>query len=131
MRGSITVRQVTYVYGSKIRGSRENGNAIGFQELPIHAFVKTLPAKSLILSNQPQQLFSISKRPPVFTQYQIDVAQKRRCGHRYFVWYNTLYHDGTPNTESMPQGATAIFNDSWGTIFDLGSCRDDINFYWP
>ena len=103
----------------------------GFQELPIHAFVKTLPAKSLILSNQPQQLFSISKRPPVFTQYQIDVAQKRRCGHRYFVWYNTLYHDGTPNTESMPQGATAIFNDSWGTIFDLGSCRDDINFYWP
>ncbi|MCX6536863.1 MAG: hypothetical protein NT119_09995 [Actinobacteria bacterium] len=103
----------------------------GFQELPIHEFVKTLPAKSLILSNQPQQLFSISKRPPVFNQYQLDAAQKRRCGHRYFVWYNTLYNDGTPNTESMPQGATSIFSDSWGTIFDLGTCRDDINFYWP
>ena len=103
----------------------------GFQELPIHEFVKTLPAKSLILSNQPQQLFSITKRPPVFNQFQLDVAQKRRCGHRYFVWYNTLYNDGTPNTESMPQGATPIFNDSWGTIFDLGVCRDDINFYWP
>jgi hypothetical protein len=106
-------------------------SGIGFQELPIHEFVKTLPARSLILSNQPQQLFSISKRPPVFNQYQLDAAQKRRCSHRYFVWYNTLYHDGTPNTESMPQGATPIFNDSWGTIFDLGLCRDDINFYWP
>ncbi len=103
----------------------------GFQELPIHEFVKTLPAKSLLLSNQPQQLFSVSKRPPVFNQYQIDAAQNRRCSHRYFVWYNTLYNDGTPNTESMPQGATLIFNDSWGTIFDLGLCRDDINFYWP
>ena len=103
----------------------------GFQELPIHEFVKTLPARSLILSNQPQQLFSISKRPPVFNQYQLDAAQKRRCSHRYFVWYNTLYHDGTPNIESMPQGATPIFTDSWGTIFDLGACRDDINFYWP
>jgi hypothetical protein len=103
----------------------------GFQELPIHEFAKTLPARSLILSNQPQQLFSISKRPPVFNQYQLDAAQKRRCSHRYFVWYNTLYHDGTPNIESMPQGATPIFTDSWGTIFDLGACRDDINFYWP
>ena len=103
----------------------------GFQELPIHEFVKTLPAKSLLLSNQPQQLFSVSKRPPVFNQFQLDAAQQKRCGHRYFVWYNTLYNDGTPNTESMPQGATPIFTDSWGTIFDLGVCRDDIKFYWP
>lgn len=103
----------------------------GFQELPIHEFVKTLPAKSLLLSNQPQQLFSITKRPPVFNQFQLDAAQKKRCGQRYFVWYNTLYNDGTPNTESMPQGATPIFADTWGTIFDLGVCRDDLNFYWP
>ena len=103
----------------------------GFQELPIHEFVKTLPAKSLLLSNQPQQLFSVSKRPPVFNQFQLDAAQTRRCDHRYFVWYNTLYNDGTPNTESMPQGATPLFADTWGTIFDLGACTDDINFYWP
>ena len=103
----------------------------GFQELPIHEFVKTLPAKSLLLSNQPQQLFSITKLPPVFNQFQLDAAQKKRCGQRYFVWYNTLYNDGTPNTESMPQGATPIFADTWGTIFDLGVCRDDLNFYWP
>ena len=31
----------------------------------------------------------------------------------------------------MPQGATPIFADTWGTIFDLGVCRDDLNFYWP
>jgi len=103
----------------------------GFQDLPIHKFVKSLAPRSLLMSNQPQQLFSVSKRPPVFNQYQLDAAQKRRCSHRYFVWYNTLYNDGTPNTESMPQGATSIFSDSWGTIFDLGTCRDDINFYWP
>lgn len=48
----------------------------GFQELPIHEFVRTLPAKSLLLSNQPQQLFSITKRPSVFNQYQLDAAQK-------------------------------------------------------
>ena len=110
-------------------GRHWSGN--DFQELPIHEFVKTLPAKSLLLSNQPQQLFSVSKRPPVFNQFQLDAAQTRRCNHRYFIWYNTLYNDGTPNTESMPQGATPIFNDSWGTIFDLGACTDDINFYWP
>lgn len=103
----------------------------GFQELPIHEFVRTLPAKSLLLSNQPQQLFSITKRPSVFNQYQLDAAQKKRCSHRYFVWYNTLYNDGTPNTDSMPQNASAIYTDSWGTIFDLGTCRDDINYYWP
>ncbi len=41
MGGPITIRQVTYVYGSKIRGSRENEKAIGFQELPIWIQLQT------------------------------------------------------------------------------------------
>ena len=103
----------------------------GFQDLPIHKFVKSLAPRSLLMSNQPQQLFSVSKRPPVFNQYQLDAAQNRRCSHRYFVWYSSLYHDGTPNIEGMPVGAVVMFADTWGTVFDLGLCSEDINYFWP
>jgi hypothetical protein len=103
----------------------------GFQELPIHKFVKSLPPRSLLMSNHPQQLFSVSKRPPVFNQYQIDAAKNKRCSHRYFVWYNSLYDDGTPNLEGVPTGAVTMFADNWGTVFDLGTCSDDINYFWP
>jgi len=103
----------------------------GFQELPIHKFVKSLPPRSLLMSNQPQQLFSVSKRPPVFNQYQLDAAKNKRCSHRYFVWYNSLYDDGTPNLEGVPTGAVTVFADNWGTVFDLRACSNDINYFWP
>ena len=67
----------------------------------------------------------------MFNQYQLDAAQNRRCSHRYFVWYSSLYNDGTPNIEGMPTGAVTVFADESGTVFDLGLCGEDINYFWP
>ena len=83
------------------------------------------------MSNQPQQLFAVSQQPPVFNQYQLDAAQDTPCKQRYFVWYNSTYDDGTLNLDGQPEHAQNLYTDSWGTVFDLGECNSEINYYWP
>jgi len=105
--------------------------AKGFQAQPIHKFVKNLPVDSLLMSNQPQQLFAVWQKSSVFNQYQLELAQTAECEHRYFVWYNSTYNDGTPNVEGQPEGASEIYSDASGTVLDLGSCNSDITAFWP
>lgn len=102
-----------------------------FQNSPINQFAKSLPTSSSLLSNQPQQLFAIWRKSSVFNQSQLDAAQKASCEHRYFVWYNSTYDDGTVNLEGQPELAISIYSDDSGTVFDLGACSSDIAFYWP
>jgi hypothetical protein len=102
-----------------------------FQTQPIHKFVKDLPVDSSLMSNQPQQLFSVWQKSSVFNQYQLELAQTAECTHRYFVWYNSTYDDGTLNVEGQPEGATEIYSDASGTVLDLGSCNSDIAAFWP
>ena len=106
-------------------------SANSFQDSPINQFAKSLPTSSSLLSNQPQQLFAIWRKSSVFNQSQLDAAQKASCEHRYFVWYNSTYDDGTVNLEGQPELAISIYSDDSGTVFDLGTCSSDIDFYWP
>jgi hypothetical protein len=105
--------------------------AEAFQIQPIHEFVKDLPIDSSLMSNQPQQLFAIWQKSSVFNQYQLELAQTTECTHRYFVWYNSTYDDGTPNVEGRPEGATEIYSDASGVVLDLGTCNSDIAAFWP
>ena len=83
------------------------------------------------MSNQPQQLFAVWQKSSVFNQYQLELAQTAECTHRYFVWYNSTYDDGTPNVEGQPEGASEIYSDASGSVLDLGSCNSDITAFWP
>jgi len=105
--------------------------AEAFQIQPIHEFVKDLPVDSSLMSNQPQQLFAIWQKSSVFNQYQLELAQTAECTHRYFVWYNSTYDDGTLNVEGQPEGATEIYSDASGSVLDLGYCNSDIAAFWP
>jgi hypothetical protein len=102
-----------------------------FQAQPIHKFVKNLPTDSSLMSNQPQQLFAVWQKSSVFNQYQLELAQTAECTHRYFVWYNWTYDDGTLNVEGQLEGATEIYSDESGVVLDLGSCNSDIAAFWP
>jgi len=102
-----------------------------FQTQPIHKFVKNLSVDSSLMSNQPQQLFAVWQKSSVFNQYQLGLAQTAECKHRYFVWYNSTYDDGTPNVEGQPEGASEIYSDASGAVLDLGSCNSDITAFWP
>jgi hypothetical protein len=101
------------------------------KDQPIHQFVMSLPSDSSVMSNQPQQLYSVWQKSSVYNQYQLDLAQARKCERRYFVWYNSTYDDGTPNVEGQPENAASVFSDQSGTVFDLGQCASEINYYWP
>jgi hypothetical protein len=105
--------------------------AEAFQIQPIHEFVKDLPTDISLMSNLPQQLFAVWQKSSVFNQYQLELAQTAECTHRYFVWYNSTYDDGTPNVEGQPEGATEIYSDASGVVLDLGSCNSDITVFWP
>ena len=105
--------------------------AEAFQIQLIHEFVKDLPTDSSLMSNQPQQMFAVWQKSSVFNQYQLELAQTAECTHRYFVWYNSTYDDGTPNVEGQPEGATEIYSDASGVVLDLGSCKSDIAAFWP
>ncbi len=102
-----------------------------FQTQPIHKFVKALPNDSSLMSNQPQQLSAIWQESSIFNQYQLELAQTAECQHRYFVWYNSTYDDGTPNVEGQPEGASEIYSDASGAVLDLGSCNSDVTTFWP
>ena len=106
-------------------------SARAFQDQPIHQFVKSLPKSSSLMSNQAQQLFAVWQRSTVFNQYHLDLAQNADCDHRYFVWYNSTYLDGTPNVEGQPEGAETIYTNDSGAVLDLGSCNADITTFWP
>jgi len=102
-----------------------------FIDQPLHKFVGSLPTNSLLMSNQPQQLFAVWQESSVLNQYQLDAAQATPCENRYFVWYNSTYDDGTPNLEGQPEGAEVLFSDPIGSILDLGKCDENIATYWP
>jgi general stress protein CsbA len=102
-----------------------------FINQPLHKFIDSLPPNSLLMSNQPQQLFAVWQESSVLNQYQLDAAQATPCENRYFVWYNSTYDDGTPNLEGQPEGAEVLFSDPIGSILDLGKCDGNIATYWP
>jgi hypothetical protein len=105
--------------------------ARNFIDQPLHKFVDSLPTNSLLMSNQPQQLFAVWQESSVLNQYQLDAAQATPCENRYFVWYNSTYDDGTPNFEGQPEGAEVLFSDLIGSVLSLGTCEQEIAKYWP
>ena len=102
-----------------------------FINQPLHKFVNSLPTNSLLMSNQPQELFAVWQESSVLNQYQLDAAQATSCENRYFVWYTSTYDDGTPNLEGQPEDAEVLFTDATGSVFNLGTCDENITKYWP
>jgi hypothetical protein len=102
-----------------------------FINQPLHKFIDSLPPNSLLMSNQPQQLFAVWQESSVLNQYQLDAAQATICERRYFVWYTSTYDDGTPNLEGQPEGAEVLFTDPNGSVLSLGNCEQEITKYWP
>ena len=102
-----------------------------FINQPLHKFVDSLPTNSLLMSNQPQELFAVWQESSVLNQYQLDAAQATSCENRYFAWRNSTYDDGTPNLEGQPEGAEVLFTDATGSVFNLGACDENITKYWP
>lgn len=102
-----------------------------FINQPLHKFVDSLPTNSLLMSNQPQELFAVWQESSVLNQYQLAAAQATNCENRYFAWLNSTYDDGTPNLEGQPEGAEVLFTDATGSVFNLGACDENITKYWP
>ena len=102
-----------------------------FIDQPLNKFIDSLPTNSLLMSNQPQQLFAVWQESSVLNQYQLDAAQATICDRRYFIWYNSTYDDGTLNLEGQPEGTEVLFSDPTGSILDLGKCDESITKYWP
>lgn len=96
-----------------------------FQDLPIHKFARSLPPDSGLFSNAPQQLYANVHVWPIFDPWQAEVARPVPCRHRYAVWYKSFVVQ-----DNKPEHTDVLYDDEWGTIFDLGSCDIDINQIW-
>ena len=96
-----------------------------FQDLPIHKFARSLPPDSGLFSNAPQQLYANVHIWPIFDPWQAEVARPVPCRHRYAVWYKSFVVQ-----DNKPEQADILYDDEWGTVFDLGSCDIDINQIW-
>lgn len=97
-----------------------------FQEAPIHAAARALPGPSGWYSNEPQQLYAAVRSGPIFTQYQKDDWPRQSCAARYVLWYRRTF---LPDDE--PTELRVLFDDDWGTIYDLGPCDENVNLRWP
>lgn len=96
-----------------------------FQDLPIHKYVRSLPPDSGLFSNAPQQLYANVQMWPIFDPWQAEVVRPMPCQHRYAVWYKSFVVQN-----NKPEQAKILFDDEWGTVYDLGSCDTDINLFW-
>lgn len=96
-----------------------------FHDLPIHKFARSLPADSGLFSNAPQQLYANVHSWPIFDPWQADAVRPVSCQHRYAVWYKSFVVQ-----DNKPEQLEVLFDDEWGTIYDLGACDTDINQLW-
>ena len=117
----ITVRD-TYTFGNKSR----HMSTTDFTDSPLHVFARSLPDKTGLFSNAPQQLSAAVDAWPIFTQFQLDTARPVKCDHRYVVWYKDF-----PWQDNIPDIAPVLYDDAIGTIYDLGLCSININIQWP
>ena len=97
-----------------------------FTESQLHVFARSLPDKNGLFSNAPQQLSAAVDAWPIFTQFQLDSIRPVQCNHRYVVWYKDF-----PWQDNIPDIAPVLYDDTQGTIYDLGWCDVDINTVWP
>lgn len=96
-----------------------------FQDLPIHKYARSLPPESGLFSNAPQQLYANVLVWPIFDPWQLDTVRPLPCRHRYVVWYKSFVVQ-----DNKPERLNVLFDDEWGTVYDLGSCDTDINLIW-
>ncbi len=96
-----------------------------FQDLPIHKYARSLPPESGLFSNAPQQLYANVLVWPIFDPWQLDTVRPVPCQHRYAVWYKSFVVQ-----DNKPDQLKVLFDDEWGTVYDLGSCDVDINQIW-
>ena len=131
--GSACVAGVLIVHGSTLardtsrfgETSRHWGS-VAFQTAPIHQFITSLPEDAALYSNEPQSLFAATFRWPIRNQYQYDRPILVPCTDRYFVWFNQTFLP-----DNKPIGADVVYEDSWGQVLYLDSCKTDLARFWP
>jgi hypothetical protein len=96
------------------------------QTQPLHQFVKTLDAESQFMSNEPQMLFSVIQRSPVFTQYMNNRIFPRPCTERYMVWYAVSFLP-----DAKPTGGEVVYSDALGEVIKLADCSVPAPTFWP
>ena len=97
-----------------------------FINQPLHIFARSLPDLDGLFSNAPQQLSGAVDAWPILNQYQGESDRLIPCNHRFVVWYKDF-----PNQDNIPDIAPVLYDDTQGTIYDLGKCSIDINTVWP
>lgn len=93
---------------------------------PIHKFVRSLPRGGRYFSNEMQTLFASTDIWPIGNPWMGDEQPLVACNHRYVVWYN-----GSTVTDNKPDSLSrTLYEDSMGSVFDVGPCGTDINLFW-
>jgi hypothetical protein len=73
-----------------------------------------------------QTLFANTDIWPIGNPWMGDEPPLVPCDNRYVVWYNeSVVTDNKPDSLSK-----ILFEDSSGTVFDVGPCGSDIDLYW-
>ncbi len=96
------------------------------QSQPLHAFVKTLDENSQFMSNEPQMLYSVVKRSPIYNQYMNERQFPRECTERFMIWYATSYLP-----EAKPIGGEVLYSDALGEVIKLSNCSTPASTFWP
>lgn len=120
-QAGVTVKQ-SWVYGRD--GRHLTSSAV--HNWPLHVFVRSLPSDGRFFSNEMQTLFANSDIWPIANPWMGDEPPLVPCSERYVVWYNqSVVTDNKPDSLSK-----ILYQDAYGTVFDVGPCGSDINLYW-
>jgi hypothetical protein len=93
---------------------------------PLHKFVRSLPPGGRFFSNEMQTLFATTGSWPIGNPWMGGEESLVACTHRYVVWYNySIVTDNKPDALSP-----TIYEDSIGSVFDVGPCGTDIDLFW-
>jgi hypothetical protein len=121
LQAGVTVKQ-SWVYGRD--GRHLTSSAV--HNWPLHVFVRSLPGDGRFFSNEMQTLFANTDIWPIGNPWMGDEPPLVPCDNRYVVWYNeSVVTDNKPDSLSK-----ILFEDSSGTVFDVGPCGSDIDLYW-
>lgn len=96
------------------------------QSQPLHMFVKELDPNSQFMSNEPQMLYSVVRRSPIFNQYMNERQFPRKCTERFMIWYATSYLP-----EAKPIGGEVLYSDALGEVIKLSNCSTPATTFWP
>jgi hypothetical protein len=121
LQTGVTIKQA-WIYGRD--GRHLTSSAV--HNWSLHVFVRSLPSDGRFFSNEMQTLFANTDIWPIANPWMGDEPPLVPCSKRYVVWYNeSVVTDNKPDSLSK-----ILYEDAYGTVFDVGPCGSDIDLYW-